>query len=137
MSSTETNAVPSSQIARVGGSVASISMSGIVPDWPFDEFFGFPDINQNGFEEHNAFKVGSPSVAFDVDGDLDAYECLGQHPEHYWAVPEIPSPPTASGLGRQRNLLHPVSDDAVFVPDLCSSSHYATSSFRSQCHHRQ
>ncbi|RWV87695.1 hypothetical protein GW17_00050287 [Ensete ventricosum] len=134
MSSTETNAVPSSQIARVGGSVASISMSGIVPDWPFDEFFGFPDINQNGFEEHNASKVGSPSVAFDVD---DAYECLGQHPEHYWAVPEIPSPPTASGLGRQRNLLHPVSDDAVFVPDLCSSSHYATSSFRSQCHHRQ
>ncbi|RRT48414.1 hypothetical protein B296_00053107 [Ensete ventricosum] len=67
MSSTETNAVPSSQIARVGGSVASISMSGIVPDWPFDEFFGFPDINQNGFEEHNASKVGSPSVAFDVD----------------------------------------------------------------------
>ncbi|KAJ8483639.1 hypothetical protein OPV22_016124 [Ensete ventricosum] len=145
MSSTETNAVPSSQIARVGGSVASISMSGIVPDWPFDEFFGFPDINQNGFEEHNASKAdsgklgshGSSPLYCSVDGDLDAYECLGQHPEHYWAVPEIASPPTASGLGRQRNLLHPVSDDAAFVPDLCSSSHYATSSFRSQCHHRQ
>lgn len=79
MLSTETNAVSSSQIVRVGGSVASMApasgfnMSGSAPDWPFDEFFGFPDINQNGFAEHNASKVGSPSVAFDVDSELLVY----------------------------------------------------------------
>ncbi|CAL9055923.1 unnamed protein product [Musa banksii] len=151
MSSTETNAVSSSQIARVGGSVASMapasgfSMSGSAPDWPFDEFFGFPDINQNGFAEHNASKAdsgklgshGSSPPYHSVDSDLDAYECVGQHPEYYWAVPEIPSPPTASGLGWQRNLLHPASDDAAFVPDLCSSSHHVTTSFRSHRHHRR
>ncbi|CAL9121350.1 unnamed protein product [Musa textilis] len=151
MSSTETNAFSSSQIARVGGSVASMAaasgfnMSGSAPDWPFDEFFGFPDINQNGFAEHNASKAdsgklgghGSSPPYHSVDRDLDANECLGQHPEYHWAVPDIPSPPTASGLGWQRNLLHPASDDAAFVPDLCSSSHYVTTSFCSQCRHRQ
>lgn len=71
VSSTETNAVSSSQIANQNGGLLvskaplyGFSMSETILDWPLDDFFGFPDFNQNfGFTEHSASKVGCPSLA--------------------------------------------------------------------------
>lgn len=48
--------------------------------------------------------------------DRDADEFFGQVPEMQWSVPELPSPPTASGLHWQ----HGTRDTAAFVPDICS-----------------
>ncbi|KAJ6416908.1 hypothetical protein OIU84_002736 [Salix udensis] len=33
-----------------------------------------------------------------TEEEVDDEECLGQVPDSSWAVPQIPSPPTASGL---------------------------------------
>ena len=51
--------------------------------------------------------------------ELDSEDCLGQVPDASWAVPEIPSPPTASGLSWPKTRPHQhgmVSD--TFVPDV-------------------
>ncbi|RWV99357.1 hypothetical protein GW17_00037739 [Ensete ventricosum] len=129
MSSSETNTVSSSHIANQnGGTLGSkaplygFSMSETILDWPLEHFFGFPDFNQNfGFTEHSASKAdsgkhgsseGSPTCR-STDDDRNADECLGQ-------VPEIPPPPTASGLSWQRNRHYPASNKTVVVPDICS-----------------
>ncbi|GFS40695.1 hypothetical protein Acr_00g0069890 [Actinidia rufa] len=52
--------------------------------------------------------------------ELDADECLGQVPDASWMVPQVPSPPTASGLYWPKNC-RSLSDAAVFVPDICYS----------------
>ncbi|CAD5178266.1 B-box zinc finger protein 23-like [Musa acuminata AAA Group] len=136
VSSTETNAVSSSQIANQNGGLLvskaplyGFSMSETILDWPLDDFFGFPDFNQNfGFTEHSASKAdsgrhgssqGSPTCR-STDDDRNADECLGQVPE-FRTVPKIPPPPTASGLSWQRNRHYPASNNTVFVPDICSS----------------
>ncbi|XP_008794150.1 B-box zinc finger protein 22 [Phoenix dactylifera] len=139
--SSETNEVFSSQVGKDEGLAASkmsfsgVPMPGSIPDWPLDEFFGFADFSQNfGFTEHGSSKAdsaklgsseGSP-VYRSADEELDADRCLGQVPEIPWAVPEIPSPPTASGLHWQRNLHYPASDHAAFVPDICSTRYPRT-----------
>lgn len=51
---------------------------------------------------------------------LDADEFLSRVPENPWAVPEVPSPPTASGLYWQGNLRYPVYDRTMFVPEISS-----------------
>ncbi|THU49978.1 hypothetical protein C4D60_Mb06t15250 [Musa balbisiana] len=104
-------------------------VTGTILDWPLDDFFGFPDFNQNFcFTEHSASKAdsgrhgssqGSPTCR-STDDDRNADECLGQVPE-FWTVPEIPPPPTASGLSWQRNRHYPASNNTFFVPDICSS----------------
>lgn len=103
---------------------------GSIPDWPLNEFFGFPDLNHSyGFAEHYSSKVdsgklgsseGSPPY-YCIGEGLDADECLGQVPEIPWTVPEISSPPTASGLHWQRNLYYPSEENTLFVPDISSS----------------
>lgn len=45
---------------------------------------------------------------------------LGQVPDNPWTVPEVPSPPTASGLYWQNNLLCPSYDSTMFVPEISS-----------------
>ncbi|KAF8725574.1 hypothetical protein HU200_020108 [Digitaria exilis] len=50
------------------------------------------------------------------DRDGANNELFGQVPEMQWSVPELPSPPTASGLHWQ----HGGTDSTAFVPDICS-----------------
>ncbi|WOL02067.1 B-box zinc finger protein 23 [Canna indica] len=136
MSSPKTNGASSSQIAKDGGlmgnksPVSGFSMPGTPMDWSLDEYFGFPEFNQNfGFTEQNSSKAdsgklgsseGSPLYC-SMDDNHDSNKCLGEVPEFPWMVPEIPSPPTASGLNWQRNWHYPAPDNAAFVPDICSS----------------
>ncbi|KAL0311358.1 UNVERIFIED_CONTAM: B-box zinc finger protein 22 [Sesamum angustifolium] len=54
-----------------------------------------------------------------ADGELEVDECMGQVPDTFWAVPQIPSPPTASGLYWPKNYQN-LSDSTAFVPDLLS-----------------
>ncbi|KAK9150730.1 hypothetical protein Syun_009039 [Stephania yunnanensis] len=49
-------------------------------------------------------------------------ECLGKVPEMQWRVPEIPSPPTASGLFWPKGVQNRHLEDALFVPDIWGSS---------------
>jgi hypothetical protein len=69
---------------------------------------------------------GSPYYRSSSEDDRNADELFGQVPEIQWSVPELPSPPTASGLHWQR---HPAAthggggggpDTTAFVPDICS-----------------
>lgn len=53
------------------------------------------------------------------DAELEGDDYLGQVPETYWAVPQITSPPTASGLYWPKNFQNP-PDTAAFVPDITS-----------------
>ncbi|XP_074589051.1 B-box zinc finger protein 22-like [Curcuma longa] len=152
MSSLDTNGVVSSQMHEDGGLVASktpisgFNMAGSILDWPLDEFFGFSEFNQNfGFTEQYSSKADSGKIGSSegsslhhiTDDDVDAGECLGQLvPEIPWRVPEIPSPPTASGLGWQ-SIPHYSVSDAVFVPDI-STSHDPTyfTQMPAKSHHR-
>ena len=54
---------------------------------------------------------------------------LGRVPDSSGAVPQIPSPPTASGLYWPKDPQY-TSDSAMFVPDICSSP-------KQQTHHAQ
>lgn len=56
------------------------------------------------------------------DVEIDGDEGLGHVPDTAWAVPEIPSPPTASGLNWPNSYQHQVEMTAVFVPDVCYST---------------
>ncbi|KAL6838791.1 hypothetical protein ACP4OV_031505 [Aristida adscensionis] len=114
--------------------------AGGMPDWPLDDFFGFSEFNAGlGFAENGTSKAdsgklgsggGSPNGRSSSESGQNAQEYFGEVPEvrrrHHWPVPELPSPPTASGLhwhgGGPR---HVDADDAggdaaVFVPDLSS-----------------
>jgi hypothetical protein len=53
--------------------------------------------------------------------DRNADELFGQVPELQRSLPELPSPPTASGLHWQRNQEpYGDSDSSAFVPDISS-----------------
>ncbi|XP_077229865.1 light-regulated zinc finger protein 1 isoform X2 [Tasmannia lanceolata] len=118
-----------SKVSFCGGTVPAI-----IPDWPLEEFLGLTDFNQDyGFMEHGSSKADrtklgnsewSPIYRAVADEDLDIDECLGQVGDVQWKVPEIPSPPTASGLYWPRNLQDISRDNSVFVPDVCQSMQY-------------
>ncbi|KAG8067453.1 hypothetical protein GUJ93_ZPchr0005g15883 [Zizania palustris] len=95
-------------------------------DWPLDEFFGcFSDFNGGGFGfsfgDNGTSKADSGKLGGSTDGspyyrssseeDRNAEEFFGQ-------VPELPSPPTASGLHWQRRTA--TTHITAFVPDICS-----------------
>ncbi|KAH7657712.1 Zinc finger RING/FYVE/PHD-type protein [Dioscorea alata] len=125
----------SSQLCNNNGLVtnnvpfSSGTTPGSLTDWPLDDFFGLTDFNQNyGFTKHasktDSGKLGSSEgspLNLSIDENLDSEDCLGRVPEISWMVPEIPSPPTASGLHWQKNLHYPASENVVSVPDISSS----------------
>ncbi|KAK9132310.1 hypothetical protein Scep_011838 [Stephania cephalantha] len=142
------NEVSSHQDGRIGGVPATkISFSGgtttgNIPEWPLDDFLGLPDFNQHyGFPDHGSSKVYCGFVACNFAdngkfGDSDSSpfsrasyqdfevndDCLGKVPEMQWRVPEIPSPPTASGLFWPKGVQNRHLEDALFVPDIWGSS---------------
>lgn len=56
-----------------------------------------------------------------MEVELDGEDCLGQVPDASWAVPQIPSPPTASGLCWPKGHPHHqhLAGSDTFVPDVC------------------
>lgn len=113
----------------------AFSGQGGMMDWPLGEFFGgFSNFSGGfGFGESGTSKNfqadsgkqggssgGSPYYMSSSD-DRNAEELFGQVPEMQWSVPELPSPPTASGLHWQRRPgSYGDSDSSAFVPDISS-----------------
>lgn len=114
----------SSKLAFAGGSTTGSTIS----QWQLDEFLELGDYNQSyDFMDHTSSKADcgkfgdsdcSP-VLRAADMELEGDDCMGLGPDTFWAVPEVPSPPTASGLFWPRMTQIP-SNSAVFVPDIVS-----------------
>ncbi|OMO92574.1 Zinc finger, B-box [Corchorus olitorius] len=110
------------KVSYGGGSTA-----GSMQSWQMDDLFGLTDFNQNyGYMDNGSSKADcgkrgdsdSSSILRSAEEEVDDDECLGQVPESSWAVPQVPSPPTASGLYWPK-ASHNQSDAVVFVPDIC------------------
>lgn len=113
------------KVSFAGGSGSTES----IPQWHIDELFGLNEFNQtygcmdNGTSKADIGKLGdsdcSPTLRA-ADEELKIDDCLGQVPETTWMVPQISSPPTASGLYWPKSS-QISSDTSVFVPDICYS----------------
>ncbi|KAF6173845.1 hypothetical protein GIB67_039796 [Kingdonia uniflora] len=135
--SSESNHVLPYQATGVSGPLANKTSfsggcgNGNFSDWHLDEFLGVADFNQNfGFMECGSSKADSGKLG-DSDSspnsraaieNFDTDECLGEVPEISWIVPEMLSPPTASGLFWSKSYRSLPSNSAVFVPDVCSTA---------------
>lgn len=118
--------VPSKLPFASGGSFESNQQ------WQFDDFLALTDFNQNydyldnGSSKADSGKLGESDgspILRAMEIELDAEDCLGQVPDASWAVPQISSPPTASGLSWPKNRPHQhhqiISGSDTFVPDVC------------------
>eukprot|EP00267_Zea_mays_P046279 XP_020398643.1 B-box zinc finger protein 22 [Zea mays] len=160
LQSSQTTTVFSNQINGNSDGAYHLSFSGgnvtdSLPDWPVDEFFSNSEYGPNfGFSENGSSKGdnaklggagGSPqcrlaegSVAEELLGQVPGLitdEYMSRVPENSWTVPEVPSPPTASGLNWHGNLCFPAYDSTMFVPEITSlqnsQSHFTVpSSFK-------
>ncbi|XP_075506460.1 B-box zinc finger protein 22 [Primulina tabacum] len=96
--------------------------TGDVSQWPLGDFLGLGDINSN-YNFADGGKLGdsdcSPAVRA-ADGILRGDECMDLVPDAFWAVPQIASPHTASGLYWPNDDQNPL-DYAVSVPEICTS----------------
>ncbi|KAL6606666.1 hypothetical protein ACP70R_042319 [Stipagrostis hirtigluma subsp. patula] len=145
LQSSQTTAAFSNQINQHNDRAYNLPFSGgngseSLPDWPVDEFFSSLEYGPNfGFAEHGSSKGdnaklgsagGSPQcrlaegfIAEELLGQVPGFDdeaSLRRAPENLWAVPEVPSPPTASGLYWQGNLQYPSYDSTMFVPEIPS-----------------
>ncbi|ESQ27257.1 hypothetical protein EUTSA_v10018946mg [Eutrema salsugineum] len=111
---------------------SSGSATGSIPQWQLEEIFGLTDFDQSyEYMENNGSSKADTSRRGDSDSSSmmrsgeddgeDNNNCLGG--ETSWAVPQIHSPPTASGLNWPKHHHH-----SVFVPDISSSTPYTGSS---------
>ncbi|KAI5571366.1 hypothetical protein BDE02_11G089700 [Populus trichocarpa] len=107
-----------------GGSATSS-----ISQWQIDEFLDLPEFNQNyGYIDNGSSKADSgkrgdsdsSAILRSTEEEVDDEDCLGQVPDSSRAVPQIPSPPTASGLYWPKSF-HNHSETAIFVPDICCS----------------
>ncbi|KAL0865916.1 hypothetical protein Bca101_045034 [Brassica carinata] len=114
--------------------VSGSAATGSIPQWQIDEIFGLTDFDQSyEYMENNGSSKADTSRQGDSDSSSmmrsreedgeDNNNCLGGC-ETSWAVPQIHSPPTASGLNWPRQFNH----QSVFVPDISSASHNTGSS---------
>ncbi|CAN4125250.1 unnamed protein product [Withania somnifera] len=117
-----------SRLPLVGGSAV-----GIIPQWQFNEFLGMGDFNQNygymayGPSEATNRKLGesnSSPILRDAHADAEVAgdECFSTEvPDTCWAVPQIASPPTVSGLHWPTKTINPfdaalLESDARYLP---------------------
>ncbi|KAF3525879.1 hypothetical protein F2Q69_00050042 [Brassica cretica] len=121
--------------------------TGSIPQWQIDEIFGLTDFDQSYeyMENNGSSKVNILVIIYLIDSSFffflqadtsrrgdsdnssmmrsgeedgeDNSNCLGGG-ETSWAVPQIQSPPTASGLNWPRHFNH----HSMFVPDISSSA---------------
>ncbi|CAH8356234.1 unnamed protein product [Eruca vesicaria subsp. sativa] len=121
---------------------SSGSAHGSIPQWQIDEIFGLTDFDQsyeymenNGSSKADTSRTGdSDSSSMMRSGEEDGEDnsnCVGG--ETTWAVPQIHSPPTASGLHWPIHFNH----QSVFVPDISSATHNTGSSPKQSCEKRQ
>ncbi|MBA0822817.1 hypothetical protein Goarm_019597, partial [Gossypium armourianum] len=112
------------KVTYAGGSTA-----GSIQSWQMDDIFGLTDFNQSyGYMDDGSSKADSgkrgdsdcSSILRSADDEVDDDERLGRVPDSSWAVPQLPSPPTASGL-YWPNDSRDQCDSVVFVPDICCS----------------
>ncbi|KAH7543971.1 hypothetical protein ACOSP7_031071 [Xanthoceras sorbifolium] len=112
------------KVSCAGGSAA-----GSIPSWQMDDFL-LPEFNQNysymdnGSSKTDSGKRGdsdSSPILRSADKELDDDAYLGHVPDTSFAVPQIPSPPTATGLYWPKHSQNQ-SDSAVFVPDIYCST---------------
>lgn len=106
------------------------SAAGTIPQWPMDDFLGLIDSHPNyGFSENGSSKADdsgkhgesdSSPILRSMENELDSDDRLGQVPDVSWTVPQVLSPPTASGLYWPKNSQH-LANSAVFVPDISCS----------------
>ncbi|KAL4311007.1 hypothetical protein GQ457_01G003510 [Hibiscus cannabinus] len=105
------------------------STAGSIQSWQMDDLFGLTDFNQSyGYMDDGSSKADSgkrgdsdsSSILRSADIEVDDDECLGQVPDSSWAVPQVPSPPTASGLYWPKDSCNQC-DSVVYVPDICCS----------------
>ncbi|KAL2998317.1 hypothetical protein AAZX31_09G092200 [Glycine max] len=101
--------------------------SGNVSQWPIEEFLGLNELSQyynymDGSSKADSGKLGDSdsSVLRSGEEDMDDDGFLGRVPDSSWTVPQIPSPPTASGLYWPKVPQY-TSDSAMSVPDICFS----------------
>jgi len=145
LQSSQTTAAFSNQINSNSDRAYNLPFSGgngsdSLPDWPVDEFFTNSEYGTNfSFLEHGTSKSdnaklgsagGSPQcrlaegfVAEELLGQVPGLvtdEYMSRVPENSWAVPEVPSPPTASGLNWHGNLHFAAYDSTMFVPEISS-----------------
>ncbi|XP_042031100.1 B-box zinc finger protein 22-like [Salvia splendens] len=112
-----------SKLSFTGGSTAES-----ISPWQLDEFLELGDFGQKydlmdpGSSKADSGRFGdsdySPILRV-ADMEVEGDECMGQSPNNFWTVPEIPSPPTASGLNWPMIPQTPC-DSAAFVPDIIS-----------------
>jgi hypothetical protein len=104
------------------------SAGGSFPPWQLDEYLGLTGFNQTyGYLDSDSCKADSgkfgdsdcSSILRAGEEELGADECLGQVPDASWTVPQVPSPPTASGLYWPKSYRN-MSDGSISVPDICS-----------------
>ncbi|XP_022735054.1 B-box zinc finger protein 22-like [Durio zibethinus] len=109
------------KVSYAGGYTA-----GSIQSWQMDDFYGLTDFNQsydymdNESSKADSGKYGdsdssSSSILRSAEEEVDDDECLGQVPDSSWAVPQVPSPPTASGLYWPKDSHNQI----YFVPDIC------------------
>ncbi|CAH8319015.1 unnamed protein product [Eruca vesicaria subsp. sativa] len=97
--------------------------------WQLEEIFGLTDFDQSyEYMENNGSsskadtsRLGDSDSSSmmrsgEEDGEDSNNNCLGG--ETSWEVPQIPSPPTASGLNWPKHFDH----NSLFVPDISSST---------------
>ncbi|KAI9086068.1 hypothetical protein K1719_032145 [Acacia pycnantha] len=107
-----------------------VSYGGGFTNWPLDEYFGFNEFNQNlnfmdnanGLSKAESSKFGDSdsSVLRSSEEEMDNEDHLGCVPDSSWTVPQIPSPPTASGLYWPKDPGYSSANNVMFVPDICS-----------------
>ncbi|KAK4439093.1 B-box zinc finger protein 22 [Sesamum alatum] len=119
----------SADLPFTGGSAA-----GSTSEWQLDEFLGLGDYNQNYNFMDNSSSMQADSrkqgdtdnspilQAADQEIEFEGDECIAQAPDTFWAVPEILSPPTASGLYWPKNSQSQSYSAAIYVPDITSST---------------
>lgn len=111
---------PPNRVSYGGGYTA-----GNISQWPIEEFLGLNEFSQyynymDGSSKADSGKHGDSdsSVLRSSEEEMDDDGFLGRVPDSSWTVPQIPSPPTASGLHWPK-VPHYTSDNAMFVPDIC------------------
>ncbi|XP_047178867.1 B-box zinc finger protein 22-like, partial [Vigna umbellata] len=116
------------------------STVGNISQWTIDEFIGL-----NEFSQNYDYMEGSTRADSGKLGDSDSPEEMKEEeeylehvPDSSWTVPQIPSPPTASGLHWPKHLQYS-SDSLLFVPDISFShmqhSHKISSTFSRRRRH--
>ncbi|KAK7324492.1 hypothetical protein VNO77_28073 [Canavalia gladiata] len=104
------------------------SESGNISQWTIDEFIGLNEFSQNynymeGSSRADSSKLGDSDSLVLRSGEEEMEEedeHVERVPDSSWRVPQIPSPPTASGLYWPKDPQHS-SYNVLFVPDICFS----------------